>query len=126
VPSDYTIDVERGIVFSRGFGVITDDELREHVRKLKSDPNFQPTFRQFADFSGVTVVEITTNGIASIIGSANPFPPNAVRAIFAPNATTFGLARMFEAKHTESSMLVTRSREEAERHVGLAPGESLR
>ena len=114
-----------GIVFSRGFGVITDEELREHARSLKSDPQFQPTFKQFADFSAVTGVEVTAAGVASIIGSSNRFPPDAVRAIFARNATAFGLARLFEARHDASGMLVTRSREEAERHVGIAPGESL-
>lgn len=126
MPAGYTIDAARGIVFSRAFGVITDDDLREHARKLKSDPQFQPAFRQFADFSGVTGVEVTATGVASIVGSSNPFPPDAVRAVFAPNPTAFGLSRLFEARHEASGMLVTRSREEAERHVGLAPGESLR
>ena len=126
MPAGYTIDVARGIVFTRVFGVITDDDLREHARKLKSDPQFKPTFRQFADFSEVTGVEVTAAGVASIIGSANPFPSDAVRAVLAPNPTAFGLARLFEARHEASAMLVTRSREEAERHVGLAPGESLR
>jgi hypothetical protein len=32
---------------------------------------------------------------------------------------------MFEMLLTDDHMLVTRSREAAERHVGLAPGESL-
>jgi hypothetical protein len=126
MPADYTIDIARGIVFTRAFGVITDVELREHARTLKSDPKFQPTFRQFGDFSEVTEVQITGAGIASIVGSANPFPPDAVRALFAPNATVFGLARMFEIRQHGEHILVTRSREEAERHVGLSPGESLR
>jgi hypothetical protein len=124
MPAEYTIDVARGIVFTRAFGVITDDEIRAHARELKRDPRFRPTFRQFADFSAVTVVEVTASGVASILGSANPFPPEAIRAIFAPNDAAFGLARLFEMRHDASAMLVTRSREEAERHVGLVPGES--
>jgi hypothetical protein len=126
MPADYHIDVARGMVFSRGFGVVTDDELREHARTLKRDPQFQPSFRQFIDFSGVTSVEVTAQGVASILGKANPFPPDAIRSIFAPSEAAFGLARLFEMRHGASAMLVTRSREQAERHVGLAPGESLR
>jgi hypothetical protein len=125
MPFDYSIDVEGGIVFTLAYGVLTDDELRAHAYTLKRDPRFLPTFRQFTDFAGVTAVEVTAAGVASIIGSANPFPPDAVRAIFAPNDAAFGLSRLFEIRHTSTGMLVTRSREEAERHLGLAPGESL-
>jgi hypothetical protein len=126
MPAEYTIDAARGIVFTRGFGVITDDELREHASSLKRDPQFQPSFRQFVDFSEVTEVEVTAAGVGSILGRSNPFPPDAVRAILAPDPTTFGLSRIFEARHDASAMLVTRSREEAEQHVGLAAGASLR
>jgi hypothetical protein len=122
---DYAIDVERGIVFTLAYGVLTDDDLRTHAYTLKRDPRFLPSFRQFADFAAVTAVEVTAPGVASILGSANPFPPDAVRAIFAPNDAAFGLSRLFEIRHTSAGMLVTRSREEAERHLGLAPGDSL-
>jgi len=125
VPAEYTIDLARAIVFTRGYGVITDDDLRNHASMLRRDPSFQPTFRQFVDFSAVTGVEVTAAGVASILGSANPFPPDAVRAVFVSNDAAFGLSRLFEIRHAASGMLVTRSREEAERHVGLAPGESL-
>jgi hypothetical protein len=46
MPAEYIIDTVRGIVFSRGLGTITDDELRHHAASLKADPRFKPTFRQ--------------------------------------------------------------------------------
>ena len=125
MPADYRIDVKRRIVFTTGHGVVTDEDICRHALDLKVDPLFEQTFRQFADLSQVSEFKVTSSGIASIVGDANPFPPDAIRAYYAPRVAIFGMARMFELRHTESGMLVTNSREEAERHVGLAPGESV-
>lgn len=125
MPAVYKIDVARGIVFTRGYGVVTDDDIVRHAHDLKNDPLFRPTFRQFTDFSEVAEIKVTSEGVASILSDANPFPPDAVRAVYAPSKLAFGMSRMFEIRHRASAMLVTDSREEAERHVGLAPGESV-
>lgn len=124
MPAEYIIDAERGIVFSRGVGTVTDDDLQQHAAKLKADPAFKASFRQFADFSEVKELRITSGGIASIAGKANPFGPDAIRAAYAPQDLIFGMARMFATMHEASSLLVTRDRAAAERHLGLAAGES--
>src|SRR5579872_6241677 len=91
MPFHYAIDFARGIVFTRGWGNVTDDELRDHASQLKSDPAFNPGFRQFVDLSAISAVSVTTAGIAAITGDANPFPTSAVRAVFAPTNAAFGL-----------------------------------
>src|SRR5579864_704527 len=124
MPTEYVIDNARGIVFTRAFGTLTDDDLRDHAVKLKADPSFMPTFRQLVDFSGVSEVALTSRGVTSVAGAANPFERAAVRAIFAPQDAIFGLARMFEVVHDSTNLLVTRDRAAADRHVGLEAGAS--
>jgi hypothetical protein len=37
MPGSYLIDLEQGLVFSRGWGVLTDDELHWHAETLAAD-----------------------------------------------------------------------------------------
>ncbi|GEM_PF-1736699 len=107
MPGDYILLVERKLVFSRAFGVLTDADLRDHARQLKGDPRLDPSFRQFADFSALTDLRVTTSGVRSISGVANPFLPGCVRAILVPTSESFGMARMFQMWHGAAGMLVT-------------------
>jgi hypothetical protein len=104
MPAEYLILTERRLVLSRGHGLLLNEDILGHARRLKVDPLFHPDFRQFVDFGGLDPSPVTTDVIHAIRGNMNPFHPAAVRAMYAP---------------------LTRSREEAERHVGLLPGESL-
>jgi len=117
--------VERRLVLSRGHGVINNEDLISHARRLKQEPGFSPDFRQFADLEDVQPSEMTNDAIHAIRGNMNPFRPDAVRAIYAPHDMTFAMSRMFEMLHADRHFLVTRSRAEAERHVGLGLGDSL-
>lgn len=126
MPAQYIIDVEKRIVFSRGFGIVTDQDILGHASRLKRDPKFDPSFRQLIDASEITEVAVTPDGIVLLSGETNPFPADAVRAIFAPHDLVFGMARMFQLLHAEKNMLVTRSLEEAERHLGVLPDERTR
>ncbi len=46
MPGSYWIDVSRGIVFSRGWGVLTDEEITAHAETLCAGSRFDPGFRQ--------------------------------------------------------------------------------
>jgi hypothetical protein len=125
MPAEYLILTERRLVLSRGHGLLLNEDILGHARRLKVDPLFHPDFRQFVDFGGLDPSPVTTDVIHAIRGNMNPFHPAAVRAMYAPHDMSFALCRMFEMLHADKHLLVTRSREEAERHVGLLPGESL-
>jgi hypothetical protein len=125
MPIEYKLLVERRLVLSRGHGVLTNDDILGHARALKNEQGFSPDFQQFADFSGVEPLQVTPDAVHAIRGNLNPFHPDAVRAMYAPDDITYALCRMFEMLHADRNLLVTRSREEAERHLGLAAGESL-
>ena len=37
MPASYLIDLPRGVVFSRGWGLLTDEEILAHARALRAD-----------------------------------------------------------------------------------------
>ena len=100
MPCSYLIDLERSLVFSRGWGVFTDDELLWHGKTLRADPRFDPGFRQIVSFLDVTEVRVTAEGVRTL-AQINPFHKDSRRAIVVPSDLIFGLTRMFEA-HTNS------------------------
>lgn len=97
MPVDHQINRELGIVFSRAWGVLTDDDLLEQQRCLRKDPDFKPSLNQLFDLREVTDVQVTGNGIRAL-AERDLFHPDARRAfIVHPGAQLmFGLMRMFE------------------------------
>ena len=116
MPFDFVIDSERRIVYSRAWGEFTEADVVAKRQRLKADPRFDPTFRQLADFSGVTRIAISTASIKALT-SSDPWDSEARRAVFAPADAVFGMARMYEmlmCKST-SNIGVFRRFEEAEK-----------
>ncbi|HJQ09475.1 MAG TPA: hypothetical protein VJ840_00455 [Gemmatimonadaceae bacterium] len=99
MPAAYEIDAVKGVVTTRFWGVVTDDEVSEHDKRLRSDPNFNPGYRQLVDMSGITKPAVTSRMIFEA-ALDQFFAPGSRRAIIATDDTVFGLARMF-ALHSE-------------------------
>ena len=76
--------------------MLSDAELFAHARALKQDPRFSPTSRQLLDFSDVTSLFVTADGVRTMVG-LNPWGRGSRRAAIAPSDLAFGLARMYEA-----------------------------
>lgn len=122
MPGSYLIDVERGIVFSRGWGVLTDQDIAEHPAALAADPRFDPGFRQIIDFGDATEIRITTEGVR-VAADRNPFRRDARRAFVVATDEAYGLSRMFWA-FTESSaeqFAIFRAMAPALEWIGLDP-----
>ncbi len=102
MPVDHQINRELGVVSSRAWGVLTDDDLLEQQRRLGQDPEFEPRLNQLFDFREVTDVKVTSNGIR-VLAERDLFHADARRAfIIHPGALLmFGLMRMFENLTTE-------------------------
>ncbi|HKQ19781.1 MAG TPA: hypothetical protein VJW75_08545 [Candidatus Eisenbacteria bacterium] len=96
MPASYLIDESRGLVFSRGWDVITDEEMASHAGTLRADPRFNPRFRQIIDFCDLTEIRLTVAGIHGV-AQINPFHRDSRRAFVVPSEVAYGLARMFEA-----------------------------
>jgi hypothetical protein len=95
MPSSYLIDVPRSIVFSRGWGVLTDSELISHANTLRADSRLAPGFQQVVDFRDLTEMRVTSAGVTSI-ARHNPFPSDARRAIVVASDAVLGMVRMFQ------------------------------
>jgi hypothetical protein len=120
MPVTYTIDKERQLVISRVFDPATEGEVLEHNRKLKTDPQFDPTYRQLADMTDVTELLVPTNTVRDTAYD-QAFAPGVRRAFVANKDGVFGMARMY-ALHAESLgqvVEVFRDRAEAVEWLGL-------
>ena len=63
LPATYEIDHKQRLVTSRLWGPVTEDEVFEHNDKLRNDPEFDPSYRQFVDMTGITEIKVGTGMI---------------------------------------------------------------
>ena len=115
MPITYDIDKRQRLVVSRLWNVVTNDEVDNHNRGLRADPDFDPSYRQLIDLSGITEIRITTPKVTAT-AQDQYFTPGTRRAFFAPEDVAFGLARKF-ATHAEvggQTIEVFRDRKKAE------------
>ena len=120
MPITYKIDPEQKLVVTRIWGPATEDDVAEHNRSLRTDPQFDPHFRQLADMSGVTALLVSAKAIEETARDQY-FEPGVRRAFVASDDAAFGLARMF-ALHAEGlgqTIHVFRDRATAEAWLGL-------
>ena len=94
MPATYEIDKERRLVTTRLWGSVSEKEIYEHNEKLRTDPAFDPSYRQCADMSALTEVTVSTDMIRD---TANDqfFLPGTRRAFIASTDAVFGMARMY-------------------------------
>ena len=122
MPASYLIDQERGVVFSRGWGVLTDEEILAHAKVLRADTRLTPGLRQVADFRHVTKLGVTSEGVRRAAKN-NPFGPDARRSFVAPLDETLGMLRMFGIymDADTSQFRIFRTLEPAMEWIGLDP-----
>jgi len=115
VPAWYRIDKSRGLVMSNGSGLLTAAEILAHQKQLMNDPDFDPQFSQFWDFTAVTAIQINGDDVRAI-AAATVFSPYSPRAALVKTDEQFGLCRMFATHregHGEYGVRVFRDRDEA-------------
>jgi hypothetical protein len=120
MPATYTIDADRQLVTSLLVGPVTEAEVYDHNERLRTDPSFDPGYKQLADMSGVSEVLVST-GLIVDTARDQFFNPGVPRAFVACEDASFGMARMYAA-HAESlgqTVKVFRDRGDAERWLGL-------
>lgn len=120
MPVSYTIDPTQKLVTTRIWGTVTNEDVEQHNRQLRADPLFDPTYRQLADMSDVTLNMVTFDNVQETARDQY-FSPGARRALVVSDDTTFGLCRMY-ATYAESLgqvVNVFRDRKEGEAWLGL-------
>jgi hypothetical protein len=90
----YHIDKDRKLVMSTASGVLTRDDLDSHMRRLQSDPDFEPRFSQLADFTHITKIEVTADDIRHF-AQTSVFDRDSRRAFVVSDDVSALLAEMF-------------------------------
>lgn len=101
MPESYQIDADRELVVCRAWGSLSNEDLREHYRRLAADPAFCPGYSQIADLRDVTEFTVDSATIEEL-AHVPVFAPGTRRAFVAPMGIAFGLARMFST-HSQST-----------------------
>ena len=120
LPISSEIDTEREIVLTRLDGVVPEDEVEDHNRRLGEDPRFRPHYRQLVDVSGLTEIAYDT-GAVKRAAEKHVFAPGARRAIVAPSDAAFGMSRMWaiQSEPAGQRIEVFRDIEAAKAWLGL-------
>jgi hypothetical protein len=96
MPCESSIDVPLRLVRTRAWGELTEQDLLDHQKRLVSDPQFDASFSQLFDCTGVTGVRGVSASLIKEGAQQTVFGAGAKRAIVTGNTVGYGLGRMFE------------------------------
>ena len=128
MPTSYTIDTARNVIYTMFSGTTSDLDLVAHVSALQSDPRFSPDMAELVDLSGITRADVTSSGIRTVARTP-VHARTARRAFVAPTDLLFGLTRMYQSywnDGAEDRLAVFRAREPALEWLGLSDGPTSR
>jgi hypothetical protein len=95
MPENYHIDREQRHVWSKCWGVLSDDDLLNHQARLKADPDFHASYSQMVDTTEVTEVTLTAK-VVQQVAQNSIFAPESKRVFLVVKNIIFGLGRMFQ------------------------------
>ncbi len=96
MPIEFSIDAQRGVVFSTASGVVGRADAMDHMDRLCRHPDFRPEFSQLFDFRQITELAMSSEEVRQI-AERNIFAPDSRRAFVVTSDFGFGIARMFGA-----------------------------
>jgi hypothetical protein len=120
MPIEHTIDVNRRVVYSRLWDVVTEVDAWSSAASLVNDPTFDPTFVQLSDMRTVTRVDVSTDTIRQL-AVMRIFDPEVPRAIVVASELQRGIGRMTTsyAERGDQRIALFNTVEEAEEWLGL-------
>jgi hypothetical protein len=120
MPISYAIDPKQRLVTTRLWGLVTDDDVRDHNQRLRTDPAFDPSYRQLADMTEFSESRVTTN-VINESSTDQFFNPGTRRAFVAATEANFGLSRKFaqQAEAVGQTIQVFRDMRSAKEWLGL-------
>ena len=84
----HSVSPSQHLVISDFSGKITLDEIATACTKLRHHPEFEPSFRQLADFSGVDAFDLRPDDLRAISSLYDPFSKKSKRAFIAADPAT--------------------------------------
>ena len=94
----YTIDVDARMVYSRGWGHVSDRDLLDHQQQLARDPRFDRDFSQLIDFLDVIDMVAVKADTLKTLARQNLWGAHSRRAFVVVQPESFGLVRMFQTR----------------------------
>lgn len=95
MPLSFVIDKQRRLVISTASGIVTYSEVATHQVGLKNHPDFDPTFDQLIDGTGITKIAVTVEEIRTV-ARQRLFGAESRQAFATSSDFAYGMARMFE------------------------------
>jgi len=116
-----TVDARQKLVISTFYGEINDAEVLSIASRARSHPDFDPSFSEIADFSGVTSGSLSTSAIQELSRRESILSPASMHVAVAPQGHIFGVFRMAQvlAEQTRPNTAVVRTIHEARKFLGL-------
>lgn len=100
MPADFELRRKTRIVYSRGWGALTDADLLGHQARMTAllkSGELGVDWAQLWDFTGVENLDgVSSTGIRRV-AEGNPWPRHTVRAVVVSNDEQFGLVPMYQA-----------------------------
>ena len=120
--TQFTIDVKQRLVLSTFFGESTEEEIIDMASRIRSHPDFDPSFSEIVDCSAASGAGISTAAIERISRRKNIFDRTSLHVIVAPKDHVFGLVRMAQtmAEQMVPNVAVVRTMEEARKIIAAA------
>jgi hypothetical protein len=101
MPASFEIDHEKRLVLSYAWGDVSFDDIAQHRKALRDNPEFDETYDQLCFWTKITSVRISYDELR-LLANEQLFAPSSRRAFVVPDELTFGLLRMFQV-HSEAN-----------------------
>ncbi len=128
MPILYSIRSKEGLVITRHFGTVGDQELIDTYRQLFNQPDYDPTYNKLVDLRATDSVERSVKSLECMadlvkIGHACS-TARCKTAIVAPHDLSYGLARVYQVLVEDSpeETKVFRDMPNALDWLGVVPG----
>ena len=122
MPADNRVDRSKRVVYSRAWGVLTDQDLADNRAALFLDPVFEPSFARLYDLTDVTEFKVTSAALLRL-SLTSPFAPTARRAVVVSSDAAFGMVRKYSIlSGREEVIQVFRDRPSAVQWLNSAGG----
>jgi hypothetical protein len=95
MPVSYKIDKRKRLVVCMVTGVCTANDVLGFHREIVKNPDFDPSFSQLVDSTGITRSEISPEHMRSV-AEQSPFSANSRRALVAESDLGYALLRVYE------------------------------
>jgi len=99
MPLHVTVDSDRRIIFLKGEGVVTDDELLSYVKEHLSQEELRE-YDELVDLSSADLLDITYSGLSNLAAAAAATDPEADPtkiAILISEAHGMGVSRLYQS-----------------------------